>query len=310
MSPNDVSPIKPVVRRTDKEEDAPTRPVAPPKSDKDFKKLASRRERPADMDAPSEEGDEVAGVDEEAPPTSIFALAAASAAKKTKPDRSVLEMGGEGMLTDSLDKEKKPLKPVVKKADPDEEESALGVDAENAREAKKPAGPAVRSQFGENRPDLAGFPPILRAGEVEQPLSAKVPLDPKPVLRDLAAELIKEIQTLRSGEKTDTIVTLRFPPLFEGATVTLSTLDSAKRQLDLLFANLSDQAKLLLDNKLANDSLILALERKGFQVHTITTTTQAESPLQVENDQPTGRQTGGGKGREEERRDPNSQTQP
>lgn len=298
MSPGDVSPIKPVVRRVEKTDESPTRPVAPPKSDKDFKKIASRRERPADTDAPSEEGEEVAGVgEEEAPVASIFALAAASGLKKTKPDRSALSDGEEMNVADLL----KEPKPVLKKKEEGDEEGAWEGEIEKSSAQKKSTEPSVRSQFGENRPDLAGFPPILRAEEVQQSLSVKVPVDPKPVLRDLAAELIKEIQTLRTGDKTDTIVTLRFPPLFEGATVKLTTMDSAKREFDILFANLSDQAKLLLDNKLANDSLMLALERKGFQVHTIATTTQNDVPLQVEGDSATGRQAGEGKGGEERR---------
>lgn len=292
MSPGDVGPIKPVVRRVEKEDGSSTRPVAPPKSDKDFKKIASRRERPADTDVPSEEGEEVAGVGEdEAPVASIFALAATSGLKKVKPDRSALSDGEEMNIADLL----KEPKPVLKKKEEGDEEGVWEGEIEKSSVQKKSAEPSVRSQFGENRPDLAGFPPIVRAEEVQQPLSVKVPVDPKPVLRDLAAELIKEIQTLRTGDKTDTIVTLRFPPLFEGATVKLTTMDSAKREFDILFANLSDQAKLLLDNKLANDSLMLALERKGFQVHTIATTTQNDVPLQVESDSATGRQAGEGK---------------
>lgn len=290
MSPGDVSPIKPVVRRVEKTDESPTRPVAPPKSDKDFKKIASRRERPADTDAPSEEGEE------EAPVASIFALAATSGLKKTKPDRSAISEGEEMNVADLL----KEPKPVLKKKE-EGEEGAWEGEIEKSSAQKKSTEPSVRSQFGENRPDLAGFPPIVRAEEVQQTLSVKVPVDPKPVLRDLAAELIKEIQTLRTGDKTDTIVTLRFPPLFEGATVKLTTMDSAKRAFDILFANLSDQAKLLLDNKLANDSLMLALERKGFQVHTIATTTQNDVPLQVEGDSATGRQADDGKEGEEGR---------
>ena len=72
---------------------------------------------------------------------------------------------------------------------------------------------------------------------------------------------------------------MRNPPILDGATITLTTTDNAKREVNIAFANLSPDAKMLLDRKLKEDSLTQTLDRKGITVHMLTTTTQAEQPL-------------------------------
>jgi hypothetical protein len=103
-------------------------------------------------------------------------------------------------------------------------------------------------------------------------------------IRDLAARIIEKIQTMRSEGKTDTIVTLRNPPMLEGSTMTLTALDGAKREFNISFTNLSDAGKMFLDRKLTEDNLTQILDRKGIVVHTLTTTTLVEIPISTDAD--------------------------
>lgn len=101
-------------------------------------------------------------------------------------------------------------------------------------------------------------------------------------IQDLATQIIDKIQIMRQGDETKTIVTLRHPPILEGATLTLTTSDNAKREFNISFANLSPDAKAFLDRKLTENSLTETLERKGIVVHMITTTTETELPTGFE----------------------------
>lgn len=99
---------------------------------------------------------------------------------------------------------------------------------------------------------------------------------------ELANQIIERIQVMRKEDQTSTMITLRHPPILEGATITLTTSDHAKREFNISFANLSPDAKLFLDRKLNEDSLTQTLERKGLVVHMVSTTTQAENLINVD----------------------------
>jgi hypothetical protein len=101
-------------------------------------------------------------------------------------------------------------------------------------------------------------------------------------IKDLAAQIIERIQVMRREDQTSTMITLRHPPVLEGATITLTTSDHAKREFNISFANLSPEAKSFLDRQLTENSLTETLERKGIIVHTLTTSTQPENLLNVE----------------------------
>jgi hypothetical protein len=104
---------------------------------------------------------------------------------------------------------------------------------------------------------------------------------PSATIREIATQIVDRIQIMRKENETHTTITLRHPPILEGATITLTTSDHAKREFNIAFANLSPDAKLLLDRKLKEDSLTENLERKGIIVHMLTTSTQ-ENPINVD----------------------------
>lgn len=101
-------------------------------------------------------------------------------------------------------------------------------------------------------------------------------------IKDIAMQIVDRIQVMRKDNETTTMITLRAPPILEGATITLATTDNAKREFNISFANLSPGAKDFLDRKLKEDSLTATLERRGITVHMVTTTTQSESLISAE----------------------------
>jgi hypothetical protein len=136
---------------------------------------------------------------------------------------------------------------------------------------------------GQKKEDAAGVNASLQSVAFQTEKAQETQEIVRSTIKDLAAQIVDRIQIMRRDDQTSTIITLRHPPLLEGATITLTTSDHAKREFNISFANLSPEAKLLLDRKLKEDSLTETLERKGIIVHTLTTSTQPENLLSAES---------------------------
>lgn len=139
------------------------------------------------------------------------------------------------------------------------------------------------------------------AFNTQQPIEEMVPAS---TLQDIVNEVAESIKVMQHEGRTDTIVTLRHPPLLKGATLTLSTSDPTSGEFKITFANLKiPGAKEFLDSRLADHSLQTGLERKGIVILSLITTTQPESPAFI-NPKPTdqqqeGRQGGGSQGQQQ-----------
>jgi len=143
----------------------------------------------------------------------------------------------------------------------------------------------AKSKNTENRTIEAETSSAASMAPVMRNLNGPTQLDPEqPEISQenttqLIKELVEQIAVIKTQGQTDTIITLRSPKLFEGATIKISTYDQARGEINISFANLSPQAKKLLDSKLAKESLKDNLKSKSITVHNIITTTQAETPL-------------------------------
>ena len=104
-------------------------------------------------------------------------------------------------------------------------------------------------------------------------------------IQDLANQMIENIQILEKSDRTETTVTLRHPPILEGATITLTSFASAKGEYNVAFANLTQQGKAFLDRKMTESSLNDQLDRKGIVVHIVTTSTQEHIPTYTDQSQ-------------------------
>lgn len=96
-------------------------------------------------------------------------------------------------------------------------------------------------------------------------------------LKEIADQITKEIQVLERAGQTDTIIDLHRPnDLFDNVRVVVTSFDSAAKEFNLSFENLTAQAKQLLDQNMS--SLRATLEDKGYAraIHIVTTTTMIE----------------------------------
>lgn len=97
-------------------------------------------------------------------------------------------------------------------------------------------------------------------------------------LQEIVDQIITKIYTLKVNGQTDTVMTLRYPPLLEGATLAITSYDAARGQFNITFSDLTAQAKAFLDQQ--QSALRHALEEgKGFVVHIVIITTGNENPL-------------------------------
>lgn len=119
---------------------------------------------------------------------------------------------------------------------------------------------------------------------IQQNQAAPMP-SPAKAVEEIARQIVDAVHLMRFEGRTDTIVTLRHPPILAGSQVTLTTFEHAKGEFNISFSNLSSQAKTFLDQQLAQHNLQDSLERKGIVVHTLTTTTQVENPLAMRAEQ-------------------------
>jgi hypothetical protein len=139
------------------------------------------------------------------------------------------------------------------------------------------------SQFTQDQSDLSYLSP--QQGSLEGAAAAQA-ADVKPASRasyiqDIVNQMVAKLQTARTEGKTDTIITLKQPPMFDGANLIVTSFDSAKKEFNIAFENLSPQAKQMLDLQQNRNDLKLALEEKGYGVHIIVTTTEVEHPVTV-----------------------------
>ena len=94
-------------------------------------------------------------------------------------------------------------------------------------------------------------------------------------LNEIVSQVVDQIKILdnQSGQ-TDISIKLKYPPIFEGATVTISQFESAHGEYNITFSDLSNTAKNILDLRQNQLALKSNLEEKGFAVHIVITTEQ------------------------------------
>lgn len=169
-----------------------------------------------------------------------------------------------------------------------------------------------RVQFtAREQPDLASINPIAGPFQIAESNSIQETTQQTQVSRaadiqEVVDQIVQNIYTIKVDGRTDTLITLKQPPQFEGAHVVITGFDTAKGEFNIAFENLTPLAKQVLDARDNQISLRSALEDKGFVVHIITTTTIAETLNIAKSEQPSkGDREGsnGGFGGQKEKRD-------
>lgn len=143
--------------------------------------------------------------------------------------------------------------------------------------------PKVASRFSSEGMDLSSVNPHSSNQQAIQELNNDPRLD-KPLASQkmttlqLVEAIVKALSTVETQGKTDTVVTLQRPPMFAGANVILTSYETAKGEFNIRFENMSQQGKSFMDMQQNQDSLRFALQEKGYAVHIVVVTTNIETP--------------------------------
>lgn len=150
------------------------------------------------------------------------------------------------------------------------------------------------TRFSTEQTDLSYVNPMAAVNTQAAPsvtVKAEKPVLPASNIQEIINQMVSQVTEIKDTGRTETIVTLKHPPLFAGANIVVTAFDSAKGEFNITFENLTQAAKNILDMQSNKDSLLLALQEKGYNVHILTATTLSENRPVVEEGQ-TGKQAG------------------
>lgn len=98
-------------------------------------------------------------------------------------------------------------------------------------------------------------------------------------LKVIVDQIVKSINTQTTTGKTETIVNFKNSPLLDGATLRLTTHDTAPGQYNVTFANLRPDVASLIQQKQMDGSLENTLAQKGYTVHIFVVTIQKDETI-------------------------------
>lgn len=174
-------------------------------------------------------------------------------------------------------KEMPPQQPVIPK-----ESKPVAIDKTIAENNK-----GRKETFTREQPDLSSINPIADHTQVALTTSIQSPTVERPRLtpqqiKEIVSQIVEKIATVETKGKTDTLITLRHPPMFAGSSVVIRSFDTAKGEFNITFENLTQAAKQLIETQESQNSLKSALEQKGYTVHIVTATTLSDTTRIVE----------------------------
>lgn len=261
--------------------DIKSRPTGNLKSSKDFKKVlqkASDEEQSEDEEltikeiTEEDDGTDIAMQedDKKKTPPSLFDLTSGKVALSSDTSRSTLNAESSRHIDSPSEMYSKLTLESRKNAKDSFSETAANQDKYTTR-------------FATEQTDLSSVNPLaaLTNAQPNISLNANAEKTTLPVsnVQAIINQMVAKVTEMKNAGSTETVITLKNPPLFEGATIVLTGFDSAKNEFNVSIENLTQAAKQLLDQQSNKDSLILALEKKGYAVHILTATTLVENRL-------------------------------
>lgn len=105
---------------------------------------------------------------------------------------------------------------------------------------------------------------VAEAGKGEE-----APKTPRASIAELIRQTAEAITTFVTKNEIQTVVTIKYPPIFEGATLTVTEYSSAPRQFNVTFANLSPDARRMLEVIANQQQIKQALIDRGYTVQNI-----------------------------------------
>lgn len=113
-------------------------------------------------------------------------------------------------------------------------------------------------------------PHTVYAANVQAPVEIKTSSARENLLK-LAQSMVDQIQLVKASGKTDTEVTLKYPPMFEGVKVKITEFDTSKNQFNVTFSDVNNAtARSLIEQQDNQIKLQQALFDKGYNLQMIT----------------------------------------
>ena len=245
-----------------------SRSDGPPKSDKNFKKV---------MDNKSDESDKAENTKTEADASEVEAA-------EQKTPKSIFDIQKKNPKLADL--KKKGLSGIELKA----EASATKANRNDKDD------PSVANPIGKET-NIAFTNPFATPvqGVASVNIGSTPAVQPTSNVSEIINSLVSTVTETITGDRTDTTITLKNPPMFEGAQLTVTEYGSAKGEFNISFQNLNNEARNLID--MNEKSLKTSLEQKGYAVHIVTTENKIEQSI-ASNASQTGEERGQGEERE------------
>lgn len=169
-----------------------------------------------------------------------------------------------------------------------------------------PASPSkerpVNAKFSQEQPDLTYVNPMHVGLQVSTNAAAREAPVARPSIHadiiKLIDQMVEKITTFSNEGKTDTTITIKNPAMFDGATLKITSFDSARGEFNVAFQNLKPEAQKLLQENM--DGFKIAMQNKGFTVHIATASTVADTPIYTADAQAGGERRGGEKERDQQ----------
>jgi hypothetical protein len=105
---------------------------------------------------------------------------------------------------------------------------------------------------------------IAQAAQTTEPKAT-----PRAALLEVIRQAADAIATFVTKHETRTVITIKQPPIFEGATLTVTEYSSAPRQFNITFTNLSPDAQRLVESMANQQQLKQTLIEKGYTVQNV-----------------------------------------
>lgn len=137
-------------------------------------------------------------------------------------------------------------------------------------------------------PTSAHREPTLYSSAVATVVEAPQQESSAQTLQTLVDQIVDKLYTIKMGDVTDTVMTVKNPPILAGSELIVTSYSTARGEFNIAFTNLTQEAKQLLDSQQAN--LLAALEKQGYTAHIIVTTTEAYTKLPIETNSSTEQQ--------------------
>ncbi len=129
-------------------------------------------------------------------------------------------------------------------------------------------------------------------------------------IHEIVNQIVDKVYTLSSNGQTDTVITLKNLPHFEGAVLKVTAFDHASKEFNISFTNLLPEAKSMLDNSHAQSTLMQTLQERGYLVHILTVSQSPENPIASSSSESNPREqenkegnTGGGSQRQKQQQE-------